>query len=317
MTNRSNTPIDINSHDRISDSPDKEITKLYKSTMDSVYMAQESKDNIRASLAEKSKKGNTKGKAIRICRYAAIAAAVCAVLLCIPATRTTVSAAIEYLKQTFHLANGPEVTYEQNSEGNSIKFSITTTDDNGYTKVENGRLYFVLGDTKEDITDKCGPDKYFRHEIKNEDGSHSVILIGGTPESCGWAELFFDQNGKYVFNNMNVADYKDPWLDTAMHAEGVDTGNPYLDDELATENADSADKNNTTASGSSSSAAVSEKTDSSADSDNTAVSDESDAAKDSDSVYSVEQSAPSKESSTSVQITSGDAESGNVTYIEK
>lgn len=302
MTNRSNTPIDINSHVRKSDSTDKEITKLYKSTMDSVYMSQESKDNIRASLAEKTQKENTKGKAIRICRYAAIAAAVCAVLLCIPATRTTVSAAIEYLKQTFHLANGSEVTYEQNSEGNSIKFSITTNDDNGYTKVENGRLYFVLGDTKEDITDKCSPDKYFRHEIKNEDGSRSVILIGGTPESCGWAELFFDQNGKYVFNNMNVADYKDPWLDTAMHAEGVDTGNPYLDDELATENADSADKNNSTASGSSSSAATSEKTDSSADSD---------------SVYSVEQSAPSKESSTSVQITSGDAESGNVTYIEE
>ena len=281
MTNRSNTPIDLNSHVRKSDSPDKEITGLYKSTMDSVYMSKESKDNIRASLAEKAQKGNTKGKAIRICRYAAIAAAVCAILLCIPATRTTVSAAIEYLKETFHLANGAEVIYEQNSEGNSIKFSITTNDDTGYTQVDNGRLYFVLGDTKEDITDKCGPDKYFRHEIKNADGSHSVILIGGTPDSCGWCELFFDNNGKYIFNNMNVADYKDPWLDTAMHAEGVDTGNPYLDDELATEGADSADKNTTTASESSSSAA------------------------------------PSKESSTSVQITSDDAESGNVTYIEE
>ncbi len=281
MTNRSNTPIDLNSHVRKSDSPDKEITGLYKSTMDNVYMSKESKDNIRASLAEKAQKGNTKGKAIRICRYAAIAAAVCAILLCIPATRTTVSAAIEYLKETFHLANGAEVIYEQNSEGNSIKFSITTDDDTGYTQVDNGRLYFVLGDTKEDITDKCGPDKYFRHEIKNADGSHSVILIGGTPDSCGWCELFFDNNGKYIFNNMNVADYKDPWLDTAMHAEGVDTGNPYLDDELATEGADSADKNTTTASGSSSSAA------------------------------------PSKESSTSVQITSDDAESGNVTYIEE
>lgn len=281
MTNRSNTPIDLNSHVRKSDSPDKEITGLYKSTMDSVYMSKESKDNIRASLAEKAQKGNTKGKAIRICRYATIAAAVCAVLLCIPATRTTVSAAIEYLKETFHLANGAEVIYEQNSEGNSIKFSITTNDDTGYTQVDNGRLYFVLGDTKEDITDKCGPDKYFRHEIKNADGSHSVILIGGTPDSCGWCELFFDNNGKYIFNNMNVADYKDPWLDTAMHTEGVDTGNPYLDDELATEGADSADKNTTTASESSSSAA------------------------------------PSKESSTSVQITSDDAESGNVTYIEE
>lgn len=56
MTNRSNTPIDLNSHVRKSDSPDKEITELYKSTMDSVYMSKESRDNIRASLAEKAQK---------------------------------------------------------------------------------------------------------------------------------------------------------------------------------------------------------------------------------------------------------------------
>jgi hypothetical protein len=41
---------------------------------------------------------------------------------------------------------------------------------------------------------------------------------------------------KYVFNNMNVEDYNDPWLNDALHAEGVDTGNPYLDD-LASEDA--------------------------------------------------------------------------------
>ena len=245
MTNRSNTPIDLNSHVRKSDSPDKGITELYKSTMDSVYMSKESRDNIRASLAEKAQKGNTKGKTIRICRYAAIAAAVCAVLLCIPATRTTVSAAIDYIKQTFHLANGTEVTYEKNSEGNSIQFTISTDDVNGYTKVENGRLYLVLGDTKKDITDQCGPNKYFRHEIKNADGSHSVILIGGTPESCGWAELFFDKNGKYVFNNMNIEDYSDPWLNDALHAEGVDTGNPYLDDDLSDTSGNAADGNAT------------------------------------------------------------------------
>ena len=91
----------------------------------------------------------------------------------------------------------------------------------------------------------AGPDKYFRHEIKNADGSHSVILIGGTPGGCGWAELFFDKNGKYVFNNMNVEDYSDPWLNDALHAEGVDTGNPYLDDDLSDSSGSAADGNAT------------------------------------------------------------------------
>lgn len=230
-----------NTYNTSDDSDDSKFTDLYTKTMDNVTMSQENKDVIRAKLAEQSQTGRSGRKLIRIGKYAAIAAAVCAVLLCIPATRTTVSAAIDYIKQTFHLANGTEVTYEENSEGNSIQFSISTDDDNGYTKVENGRLYFVLGDTKEDITDKCGPDKYFRHEIKNADGSHSIILIGGTPESNGWAELFFDQNGKYVFNNMHVEDYKDPWLDNAMNAEGVDTGNPYLDNDLSDTSGNAAD----------------------------------------------------------------------------
>lgn len=223
----------------------KDINELYKATMDNVTMPQDDKDDLRAKLAEQSQTGRSGRKLIRIGKYSAIAATVCAVLLCIPATRTTVSAAIDYIKQTFHLANGTEVTYEENSEGNSIQFTISTDDVNGYTKVENGRLYLVLGNTKKDITDQCGPDKYFRHEIKNADGSHSVILIGGTPESCGWAELFFDKNGKYVFNNMNVEDYSDPWLNDALHAEGVDTGNPYLDDDLSDTSGTAADGNAT------------------------------------------------------------------------
>ena len=234
-----------NTYNTSDDSDDSKFTDLYTKTMDNVTMSQENKDVIRAKLAEQSQTGRSGRKLIRIGKYSAIAAAVCAILLCIPATRTTVSAAIDYIKQTFHLANGTEVTYEENSEGNSIQFTISTDDVNGYTKVENGRLYLVLGNTKKDITDQCGPDKYFRHEIKNADGSHSVILIGGTPESCGWAELFFDKNGKYVFNNMNVEDYSDPWLNDALHAEGVDTGNPYLDDDLSDTSGTAADGNAT------------------------------------------------------------------------
>lgn len=277
----------------------KDINELYKATMDNVTMPQDDKDDLRAKLAEQSQTGRSGRKLIRIGKYAAIAAAVCAVLLCIPATRTTVSAAIDYIKQTFHLANGTEVTYEENSEGNSIQFTISTDDVNGYTKVENGRLYLVLGDTKKDITDQCGPDKYFRHEIKNADGSHSIILIGGTPESCGWAELFFDKNGKYVFNSMNVEDYNDPWLNDALHAEGVDTGNPYLDDDLSTENTttdDSSTANDPTAGNDS-------------DSTYTTVT--------TDDVYSVDQSADDIDSRATGQITSDSTAEGNATYIEQ
>ena len=38
---------------------------------------------------------------------------------------------------------------------------------------------------------------------------------------------------------MNVEDYNDPWLNDALHAEGVDTGNPYLDDTTTEDSSDS------------------------------------------------------------------------------
>lgn len=281
--------------DSTADTSDQKVIELYKNTMDNISMDQDKKEAIRDSLTLRSQTGRSGRRLVRIGKYAAIAAAVCAVLLCIPATRTTVSAAIDYIKETFHMANGAEVTYEENSEGNSIQFTISSDDDNGYTKVENGRLYFVLGDSKEDITDKCGPDKYFRHEIKNKDGSHSVIFIGGTPESCGWAELFFDKNGKYLFNSMNVKDYNDPWLENAMNAEGVDTGNPYLDDDITTK--DSTTDSNSNLDKSSSVSHTSR----------------------SDSVYSISVGEPVDHNGpyTTGRVISGSTSEGSATYIEQ
>ena len=82
-----------NTYNTSDDSDDSKFTDLYTKTMDNVTMSQENKDAIRAKLAEQSQTGRSGRKLIRIGKYAAIAAAVCAVLLCIPATRTTVSAA--------------------------------------------------------------------------------------------------------------------------------------------------------------------------------------------------------------------------------
>lgn len=47
----------------------------------------------------------------------------------------------------------------------------------------------------------------------------------------GWAELMFDKDGNYVFNQMNVNGTTDPvWLLEGMHDQGVPTGNPEYDE---------------------------------------------------------------------------------------
>ena len=75
-----------NTYNTSDDSDDSKFTDLYTKTMDNVTMSQENKDVIRAKLAEQSQTGRSGRKLIRIGKYAAIAAAVCAVLSRLPST---------------------------------------------------------------------------------------------------------------------------------------------------------------------------------------------------------------------------------------
>lgn len=152
-----------------------------------------------------------------------------AVLLCIPATRNSIVLAVNYIKQIIHTADGTVVTYEETD--NERKFTIENIGDESYTKVEDGRLYFVISNEIIDITDSCSDTDYYRYEITNSDGSKNVILIGGTIENNGWVELVFDVKGNYVFNQMNV-DKNAEWVNQAMHNEGVPCGDPVLDNLL-------------------------------------------------------------------------------------
>lgn len=133
----------------------------------------------------------------------------------------------------FTTGNGSEVEMTQNK--NSMYFSIQREEQNNtdYVSVENGRLYFVLDGKKEDVTEACSEKDYYKYEYTDDQQMRHVILIGGTPADPGWAELMFDKDGNYVFNQMNVNGTTDPvWLLEGMHDQGVPTGNPEYDEEF-------------------------------------------------------------------------------------
>lgn len=133
----------------------------------------------------------------------------------------------------FTTANGSEVEIVQ--DDNSISYTIDRggQESSGYTLVQNGRLYFVLGDIKEDVTDKCSDETYYQYEYTDDRNMRHVILVGGTVTNAGWAELIFAEDGTYIFNQMNVDGANDPvWLLEGMHDQGVPTGNPEYDKEF-------------------------------------------------------------------------------------
>ena len=145
-------------------------------------------------------------------------------LLLISPSRNLVQAAIEQLRQTFNLLSGDEVIYEQNEEGNRLTFQIRTENKNDYVQVEDGRLYFVVDDIREDITDKCSETTYYRYEKVNQDQTKNIILVGGTVQSYEIIELCFDANGVFSFGSKKFSAegmVDQSWVKDAMIAEGV------------------------------------------------------------------------------------------------
>lgn len=153
-----------------------------------------------------------------------------AVLFAIPSTRAMMAYAADRIIHIFHTADGGQVIYEETDS--SLEFTVNYTEDS-YVEIADGRIYMTVDDKKIDVTNDCDKESYYRYEIAHDDGSKSVIFVGGSLEKAGYVELLFDKDGKYVFNKMNVPVCEDgntePWADNAMHAEGVPTGNIELD----------------------------------------------------------------------------------------
>ena len=118
-----------------------------------------------------------------------------------------------WVSKAFKTGNGIEVSmseYDYTEEGvdsDNCEYvesvvEIATDDEKipDYYSVEDGRLYFVFGDTKTDITDECNENDYFKYEFTDEESYKHVIIVGGTVENPGWAEYIYDKDGNYVFS---------------------------------------------------------------------------------------------------------------------
>ena len=130
--------------ERIGAEAGKRGTGLFRDTMEKTVMSPERTMEIRTEL-------EAAGKKRRIPKLAGVAAAavlVVAVMAALPAGRSLAAEAIRYVQEIFHMANGGEVVYEQNEDGNQVVFRITAGEEAWqYAQVENGRLYCVIGDT--------------------------------------------------------------------------------------------------------------------------------------------------------------------------
>ncbi|MBO4604229.1 MAG: hypothetical protein J5657_02875 [Clostridiales bacterium] len=207
---------------------------------DELVMDDEKKDQMRDTLRHTKAARKTP-----LIVMAGVAAAI-ALVMVIPFTRTAVVSAAEKLITQFTTHIGTKVTVNENDEDNKVNVKIKTDrkivthimydGENGhfiginvkdksskdYAQLIDGKIYFVLDGNKTDVTDQISNKDYYRHEIKNADGSREVVFIGGTPENFGWWSVYYNADRKYVFNEGSIPNNDYPeWFKNACRSENI------------------------------------------------------------------------------------------------
>lgn len=190
-----------------------------KDTFDKIVMDEEKKEEILRELQEKKP-----AKRRRWVPAVAGLAAAAAILTAVPCTRKAIVRAAEEILSVFRTPSNMEYTVSSDDDAIIIEVSNAEGNTEDLVQAENGRLYFVLNGVRTDVTDKCSETDFYRYEIKNEDGSRTVIFIGGTVDDFGWWETTFlnGEKGQEAAVSVGKANYQSEWLKKALAAEGLE-----------------------------------------------------------------------------------------------
>ena len=190
-----------------------------KDTFDKIVMDEEKKEEILRELQET--------KPVKHRRWVPVVAGLAAaalILTAVPYTRKAIVRAAEEILSKFRTPSNLSYNVEIDSESIIIEALAEDGDIEDLAQVKDGRLYFVLNGVWTDVTDKCSATEYYRHEIKNDDGTRNVIFIGGTVNDFGWWETTFvdGENGQEVVLSIGKANFQSEWMKKAFAEEGLE-----------------------------------------------------------------------------------------------
>lgn len=133
----------------------------------------------------------------------------------------------------YRLANST-VTFTQTPDSQCI-----TYEGGSYVKLEDGRLFFVLGDERTDITDQIDENTPYIYDGSDpEAGMTCYLIMGGTPDHYGWLEWtqvpspFTAEEGEpvaFADENGNITTYYFDSFTCDEQGERYDTGDAGTD----------------------------------------------------------------------------------------
>ncbi len=107
-----------------------------------------------------------------------------------------------------------------------LSFSATYENENAsfYVELAEGRIWFVLEDTRTDITDLIDADTPYIYAYEDaETGTTGYLIVGGTPDCYGWMEYATGTTSTGdIWITMGGEDYEDTgWYTAAMEQLGL------------------------------------------------------------------------------------------------
>ena len=201
------------------------MKRLYRSTFDQVKLSEETAARMRERLAVASSPKEVLPMKKHLWRTIPVAAVLIAALVC------TAFAYGDQILWQLQMLVGGTVTSGTDEEGNRF-VHMTASGDSAPVEVKDGRIYFVRGDTREDITDQCSEERYFSYEETTEDGARQVLVIGGTPEQVGYVNFAWMPGGSFA----SSGEAEDaPWLRQAYADYGIEWNEALWDGSLEAE----------------------------------------------------------------------------------
>lgn len=156
--------------------------KDYKHMMEQVTLGDGKKEEILAMLEEKQEA--KKRRSPKAARLALAAALVAGCVLCIAAGIPA---------KVYHFLGGGSVSvmpgpWGDKLGGGEIILSVPDPEDAPLV-LEDGRLWFINGEERTDVTDLIDADTPYIYEHTDPvTGYKGWLILGGTPEDFGWAE---------------------------------------------------------------------------------------------------------------------------------
>ena len=155
-----------------------DISRLMDAYEDREFMPKEEvfvdKERIKADVMRR-----VKGKRRTARRAALVAAALCACLAL---------AGWAWGDRIYQFLSGGQVVISGSAAMGSGTVTLSEEGGSHIISLEEGRLWFVAGGQRTDITGQVDQDTPYVWTEELEDGSLHYIVVGGTPEDYGWWE---------------------------------------------------------------------------------------------------------------------------------